>query len=212
MTEPQTSSESSSTAEEQIAATITLLLAGGLPLPEGTTLAAAVAALLLMLPDAPEAPVAEPVAEAVAGLVVRDQPPIPDAPVATQKAYRQNVAFRAHYAVNAVRRVAVDVVGGRSLAESIAAERSNWQAHLDASETRLTGARLNDAAAERWGPELGWYDTGRATTHTHEHQMASGNNYRVDIPPKETDGYLPAQRYKCDCVPGPPHENGRLLL
>jgi hypothetical protein len=194
-------------AEEGIAAAIALILAGQATLPDGMAPAAAIALLLARLPGLLE----EGVSAAVAALVTGPQIPKPTGSAAILAARASNISYRAHYAIGAAKRVAAGVGEGKSIAEAVRAERKYLRQHLEASRTRLAGARLNEAAAERWGPILSWNHTGRTETHRPSHVAADGANYRMGSAPAATGGMLPGQAPNCDCIPGPPIPNGRML-
>lgn len=212
---PREPSSQSEATEEEIAASIALILAGGIDLPSGATPLSAIAALLLLLPGFSQTSEDASVANAVARLVVDDAKPLPkltETNTALRRAHIDNLVYRAHYAINATKRVAASVVEGEDLRGALRGEGRFLHQHLEANRVRAAGAKLNDAAAERWGPVLGWNHTGKAHTHRPNHVAADGANYRVDSPPVSTDGMLPGMALHCDCIAGPPHPGGRMLV
>lgn len=202
-----------STLEEEIAAAIALILAGQV-VPE-VGVVAAIAALLTLLPGIPEADDTEgtegSVSRSVARLVVRDTPATSRRSGAEVRTSVSNLSYRAHYAIEAVKRVAERVRSGESIAEAFQGERRFYTQHLEANRRRVSAARMNDAAAERWGPVLSWNDTGRAKTHRPAHLAASGANFDLRSPPAATGFKLPGEEPNCDCVAGPPIQGARLL-
>jgi hypothetical protein len=201
---------SSSAEEEQIAFDIALILTGGVVLPPSTTPLAAISALLLLLPGLSGASGAS-VANAAARLVALDPPALPEEAGVLRAATLSNLSHRGHYAVAAFRRLAGSVARGDDLRQARRKEARFFAQHREAERMRTAGARLNDAAAERWGPILSWNDTGKAKTHRPSHLAADGKNYDVRRPPRSTGGILPGQAPNCDCVPGPPREGVEVM-
>lgn len=208
MTETQTRQTQPQQANEpEIAAAIALILAGGVSVPSVT---GAIAALLRMIPGMPDSgdgDVSVPVSRMVSRVTRGTGTPL-DGEVAVSAS---NLSYRAHYAIEAMKRVASDVSQGNTLKDALNAERINLTRHLEASETREAGARLNQAAAERWGPVLSWNHTGKSSTHRPSHVAANGANYDVRNPPQSTEGLLPGQAPHCDCLAGPPIPGARML-
>lgn len=194
----------SEATEAEIAAAIALILAGQVVVVSAV---GAIAALLALIPDLPEDDVSTPVARMVSR-IGRDTP---NALEGNLRANASNLSYRAHYAIEATKRIAGKVKNGDALRDALSAERTYLRQHLEASEVRTNGAALNEAAARRFGPLLGWVHTGRTHTHRPSHVAANGANYRIDRPPQATEGMLPGQALHCDCVPGPPFPNGRML-
>jgi hypothetical protein len=200
-------SQPQSSLEEEIAAAIALILAGQ-ALPNGVSMEAAIGRLLSVLPGA----LGADVSGSVARLVVADKPGVLRGSQATRATSIANLSYRAHYAIEAVKRVASKVSGGQGVADALRTERTHLSQHIEASKTRMAGARLNDAAAERWGPVLSWNHTGTSHTHRPSHVRAHGANFDVRNPPSSTDGMLPGMALHCDCVSGPPIDGARTLV
>lgn len=156
----------------------------------------------------------EGVALMAARLALGEDPPEPARPSAGEaerRAALDNLLFRAFYAVSALKRLAAaGTEGPDSLAFALARERVHAGAHVRASEARIRGARLNDAAAEKWGDTLGWAHTKVAQTHRPEHEAAHGKNFSVSNPPLSTGG-LPATLPGCDCVPRAPYPGAEMV-
>lgn len=201
-----------SSLESQIAAAIALVLAGRAA-PDVEP-AVVIASLLRLLPRVPETDEDGTVTSTVARLVVRHRPRLVERPAASaaRRASTQNLSYRAHYAIEADKRVAERVFSGEGVAGALEGERRHFLQHLEANRARSAGAKLNDAAAERWGPLLSWNHPGKTDTHRPSHVAANGANYRIDAPPVSTDGLLPGMALHCECVPGPPIQGARLLL
>lgn len=193
--------------EAEIAAAIALILAGQVVVTSATGAIAALLALIPGLPDLGEDDVSVPVAR----MVSRIRADVPNASEGQIRANASNLSYRAHYAIEAIKRIAGKVKNEEPLRDALRAERTYLRQHLEASEARTNGAALNEAAARRFGPVLGWVHTGRTHTHRPSHVAANGANYRIERPPAATEGMLPGQALHCDCVPGPPFPNGRML-
>lgn len=115
---------------------------------------------------------------------------------------------RAHYAARAARRVGRGVLGGKTLAEALEAERKNFKAHLRAQEQRSLSDEVTRAAAARYGRTLGWY-LGPNENHCRVCLTAAGNNYDALHPPRI--GIPGSVHMHCDCSPGASFPNGKLL-
>lgn len=198
-----------SPTEEEVAAAIALVLSGRLSPPDPES---AVASALLALPLLATLPNAlgGRVSRVTASLVLRDLPQRTDPGGALLAAHRDNLLYRAWYGVNAVSRIASKVAEGADLRAAVEAEDPYFAAHKLASEKRTAGARLNDAAAERFGPVLGWNHGSHGPNDRPHHVAANGLNFDVRNPPEETEG-LPATLTHCGCVPGPPKRGARML-
>jgi hypothetical protein len=206
---PPVQGEAQSISEEEVAAAIAAILAGQLALPAGVTLLAAITTLLGALPDAPDGPVTAATARAAARLVLEDPPKPPGRSEALRVAYADNLLYRAWYGVNAAKRLAASVSEGDDLRAALSKELAHYHRHREANAARTAGAKLNAAAAERWGPVLSWNHSGKEHFRPH-HKAADGKNYRVDRPPVSTEG-LPGTLLHCGCAPGPPKPNGEML-
>ena len=153
----------------------------------------------------------------VALLVVRDVPKPAGRPNGQLGAYADELVYRAMYGVNALKRLVDAAIGpeeGRQgrIERALSVEPSYFRAHKAAAEQRAKGRVFNDAAAERFGSNvLSWIHTERATTHRPSHEAAHGKNYRVDSPPKATEGMLPGMALHCDCLAGPPIPGAEIL-
>lgn len=214
MTETRTATRQpnqQSSAEEEIAGAIALLLAGSVAPPSGVTLAAAIAALLARLPDLPETDEIGAVSRSVSRLVVRDRPILRgDSRGSVLRAHTDNISYRAHYAIQAMRRVAENIKNGDALRDALHKEARPFQQHLEANKRRLTAARQVQAATERWGPVLRWVHPGHTDTHRPSHVAANGANFRADVPPTSTGGF-PGTLPNCECVAGAPNQGARML-
>jgi hypothetical protein len=188
---------------EEIAAAAAIAAA----LLDGSATPAAIAAILAPLLPAgiPSGSVDVP---GLSRIVLRDPPegPTPEGSGGgglEDLARTENLLHRGFYGVAALRRLAD---GG-----SLAAEGKLFGMHQEANEARLKGARLNDAAAEKWGNLLGWHHAGTARTHRPGHEAADGKNFDVTRQPPASTGAWPAMLPFCDCTPRAPYPNGRLL-
>ena len=212
MTERQANSRSPT--EEEVAAAIALVLSGRLSPPDPEAAVAFALSTLPALAALPSAPGGR-VSREAASLVLRDLPRRAGPGGALLAAHRDNLLYRAWYGVNAAKRVAASVLDGEGpvgerLRKALSAESPYFAAHKRASGKRTAGARLNDAAAERFGPILGWNHGSHGPNDRPHHVAANGLNFDVRNPPKETEG-LPATLTHCGCVPGPPRRGARML-
>lgn len=208
--QPKQTPQTSQASEGEIAAAIALILAGRVEVP---SVVGAIAALLRMIPGLPslsEDDVSLPVARMVSRISGATPKP-GDAQIAVNAA---NLSYRAHYAIEATKRVALKVADGAGPREALSTERTHLVQHLEASEARSSGAALNEAAAKRWGPVLSWRHAASrkgAANHRASHVAADGANFDVRNPPQSTDGMLPGQALHCDCLPGAPIPGARML-
>lgn len=174
-------------------------------------------ALAGLLPTSLSLALRADIAASVATLVLRDLPVPAKAVQGNTAASRDNLTYRALYAIAAQKRIAAAMAkdtGGsdeEKLSRALETEESYFKAHLGASERREKGEALNLAAAEIHGPILGWVHTGTSETHRPSHVKASGKNYRVESPPRATMRALPGTEPGCDCVPGPPFPNTEVM-
>lgn len=122
----------------------------------------------------------------------------------------ENVLRRAYYAIAATKRIGGATLGGKPLTEATKAERPHLQAHRRAGKERLAGAKMNDAASERWGDVLSWHHGPVTHASRHNHVAASGKNYRVSKPPTSTEG-LPGTLPGCGCTPSSPMPGAPLI-
>ena len=188
---------------EEIAAAIAALLGGLVVLSSATSLAAAVAAVLERLPERPQAPLARRVAR----LVVADLPVVQGASDTLRRAHIHNLILRAHYSINAVRRVArfaPDYVRA-----AFGKERRHYAAHREPERRRVAGARMVDAAVELHGPVLGWRHGHPKEPRPH-HAAADGKNFDARRVPLST-GALPGVLPGCTCTVTAPFEGAQTL-
>lgn len=138
------------------------------------------------------------------------------------RAQRSMEAFyRAAYVTNAAQRLQAAVddavaqapaeearqVSADALRAAVARERAYLAAHERARVRRMDAAEDVAAAADLWGPILGWY-THRDDRTTAECVAADGTNFRAAFPPViGWPGTLHGGT--CRCRPGPPHPGGR---
>ena len=202
--------------EEEIASAIALILAGGVTLPSGTTPLAAIAALLSLLPSLGDFAEDEPggsVANAVARLVVEDAPevsrPAEGLTGSLRRAQLDNLSYRAHYAIQAMRRISGAVVEGDDLRGALKSEGRYLTQHLEASRRRVAGAKMIDAAVELHGPVLGWKH-GHPNEPRPNHADADGANFEAGSVPTSTQA-LPGVLPGCTCTVVAPYPGGRML-
>ena len=196
-----------SQAEEEIAAAIALILAGGVVV---ASVAAAIASLLRLLPGLPDIEIDDltaSVGRMVSG-ITEGETGRSGGEISVSAA---NLSYRAHYAIEATKRIANSVSEGEGLRGALEGERRHLAQHLDACEARRTGAVMNEAAAERWGPLLSWNHPNTGKDHRPSHVAANGANFDVRRPPQSTEGMLPGQALNCHCSVGPPIPGGRML-
>lgn len=116
--------------------------------------------------------------------------------------------YRANYIVQASRRVQRKVQSGTPVRTALAQERAYFDQHLDASRNRIKKAKLVNAAAIRYGNELGWYAMMDAKTSA-ECRQANGKNFNVGERP--VIGYPGMVHPSCRCRPGPPHATSKTV-
>jgi hypothetical protein len=218
VTQPQTESrqsqdQNSSSIEEEIAAAIALILAGGVVLPPSTTPLAAISALLLLIPGLPSFAGSEAsgasVANAAARLAVTDTPRLPESSGALRTATVNNLSYRAHYAVEAMKRLAGSVASGEDLRGALRKEARYLAQHREAERRRTAGAKMVEAATELHGPILGWKH-GHPREPRPAHLRADGMNFDATRIPAST-GAMPGVLPGCTCTVVAPFENGRML-
>ena len=115
---------------------------------------------------------------------------------------------RAAYGINAVRRVAGKVAAGEPVADALARERPNFEAHQAAGKQRVQADRDLEAARRKHGPVLGWY-LGPNENHCEICPPLAGNNFHADRPPAvgPPGGVHP----NCKCRAGAKHPAGRMI-
>jgi hypothetical protein len=206
MATAQTSAKTQeASAEEEIAAAIALILAGSVSTPRPPV--EVIAGLLALIPGLPD--IDFDVRARVARLVARDNIVAPKGSGGILRAYQDNIAHAAHYAVNATKRVAANITDGAKIDAALRGEARHLAQHLDANRRRLAGARMIEAASELHGPLLGWKH-GHPKEPRPNHAAADGANFRVGSVPLAT-GALPGVLPGCTCTVTAPHENGRML-
>lgn len=191
-----------------MAAAIALILMGEASVPDSED---AIAALLALLAPTFLAPALRGgLSRETASLVLRDPLPPPGGGNVLLAASRAEFTYRAAYGLAALGRLVETVIGGQGLSAWRKSEAGYFTAHMDASETRLAGARLNDAAASRYGNVLSWNHGPNGPNDRPHHANAHGANFDATRPPKETQG-LPSMLPHCNCSPGPPRRGARML-
>lgn len=191
-----------SATEEEVAFAIAQLLLDQIEAPDKT--AAVVAALhaLGLFSEASEASRANEIAE----LVLRPLPAFSSG-TAESRAARDNALWRGEYAVAAAKRLSQ----AADTEKALRTEESYFEAHLNAGKRRIAGARINDAAVERYGNVLSWHHTKGPVNAREHHLKADGANYDASGEPPHETGAWPGQLPNCGCVPGPPKAGARLL-
>jgi hypothetical protein len=140
----------------------------------------------------------------------RPSPPVIPLQPATRAVFRDGPTYRAHYLVNAAKRILnAAAPGGQSLGDAVDAERRYFAQHRTAQVQREQAAARIDAAANSYGPLVGWYSR-RDDRVTPACEWADGKNFHPAEPP--TIG-MPGMGVHagCRCYPGPPHEGGELI-
>lgn len=207
------SRQQDSLREEEVALAIALILAEKIDVPNPLP----VIAFLIMglFPLSISRPLRERLSDGVAQMVLRDAPKPTGKGQAEMVALEKEYAYRAHYALQAqarLTRAAQGVEDGRAerIGRAQAIEARYFDAHKEARDSRMKGARLNDAAAQIYGDVLSWHHGPLTPNDRENHVAAHGHNFRVSDPPKQTFG-LPATLPHCKCVPGPPRPSAPML-
>jgi hypothetical protein len=113
-------------------------------------------------------------------------------------AHRKNRLYRAAYLLNAATRLA----SADDFKAALEREKKLFAAHLEASKRRIEAAKKSQAAADRYGPVLGWGGILDDRT-TPDCRWLIGKNYQATKPP---GGLHPGARHaRCRCFPVPPH-------
>lgn len=115
---------------------------------------------------------------------------IPSATASAESA-KMEAAFRAHYVLNATRRIAA---GG-----TLEAEQGFFNQHLEAVKQRRKTASAVDRARMRYGTTLGWHAVMDSRT-SPECREANGKNFDAGRMP--AIGYPGAVHPSCRCKPG----------
>lgn len=140
----------------------------------------------------------------------RPSPPVIPLQPSTRQVFRDGPTYRAHYLVNAAKRIVnATAPGGQSLGDAVDAERRYFNQHRTAQVQREQAAARIDAAANSYGQLLGWRAVLDDRT-TPECRAADGKNFYADHPPAIG---LPGLKHagNCRCYPGPPHEGAPLV-
>ena len=119
------------------------------------------------------------------------------------------LTYRAHYAIQAARRMTESIRGGASVEEARTKEATYFARHREAVRQRDAARRMVEAAQDRYGPVLGWRH-GNPKEPRPSHLAADGANFRADRVPTST-GALPGVLPNCTCVPTAPFPGARML-
>lgn len=141
-------------------------------------------------------------------------PGLPDIELPDAPRLRDNPSIRegirsALFGLNAARRVARDVLKGKSVSESLAKERKNYDLHKEAQRQRRAVDSMISGAIEVYGPILSWHAVERETSRP-SHLRANGKNWDARRTPTQTGG-RPGELPNCLCYVGPPIPGARLL-
>lgn len=121
----------------------------------------------------------------------------------------ENLIHRAHFAIEATRRVTQRVVAGKGVGQAIRMEARNFARHLQANKQRDMAERMELSAMERYGPIGGWHH-GDPKEPRPSHLAAHGKNYVLGTVPLST-GAKPGAEPGCTCSIVAPYENGEML-
>lgn len=198
------------TEEEVAAAIAAMLLASTVP-PAG-----AVAALLLLLvPRGIPVGIRGQIASDAASFIPDSLPRPRRASPSLTNTYLENILFRAHYAIRALQRLSTAVMQRTDedmrarLKKALMREEWYFARHREASRRRIAAAKAVDAAAELYGPLLGWRH-GDPQEPRLTHLAADGKNFRAGTVPAST-GALPGALPGCTCSVVPPFKNARMV-
>jgi hypothetical protein len=197
--------ETLSPTEKAAAIEIADILAGTIVAPNPPL---AISLLLLgLIPAFLPSPIRVQISGDIASVVVH-QIGAPKASGAILVAHRGNLAYRALYAVTAVKRLVKAVRGPgeegveERLTKAFRVERSYLEGHLNASKRRTQQAEMINAAMEVYGPILSWRAVKRETSRPN-HLKADGSNFDARRIPVTTGAY-PGVLPNCLCSWGPP--------
>jgi hypothetical protein len=203
-----------SPTEQEVAALVAAILAGSESAPNPPL--AIAEALLNLLPAFLPSDVKVRISADVARLVSDGQLEQSGGSQAIVVAQRSNLAYRALYAVQAVRRL-VEAVRGPSeesvterLNKAFGEERRFLGQHLAQSKSRAEKGAVLQALANAYGNELSWNHRDIGLTHRPSHTRASGKNFDIREVPKST-GSLPGMEPGCHCFAGPPIPGARQI-
>jgi hypothetical protein len=203
-----------SSTEEEVAALVAAILAGSVVVPNPAL--AIAEALLNLIPSFLPSAIKVRISADIARLVVQDQPTPTNRTGANLAASQSNLAYRALYAVSAVKRLVKAIRGPGEesvedrLTKALSAERSYLEGHLNASRRRTQQAAVLDAMVNAHGPVLSWNHRDIGKTHRPSHLRADGSNFDIRTVPRSTEafpGFLPG----CHCFAAPPIPGARKL-
>lgn len=140
----------------------------------------------------------------------RPSPPVIPLQPSTRAVFRDGPTYRAHYLVNAAKRILVAATpGGQTLGDAVDKEQRYFRQHQTAQVVREQAAARIDAAANSYGQLLGWHAVLDDRT-TPECRDADGKNFYASRPPAIG---LPGLKHagNCRCYPGPPHDGAQLV-
>lgn len=120
-----------------------------------------------------------------------------------------SVIYRAHYAIEAAKRLTVSLQSGASLDEARRKEAPYFAKHREAMRQRDAARRMVEAAQDRYGPVLGWRH-GNSKEPRLNHLAADGQNFDSRHTPVST-GALPGVLPGCTCTVTAPFDNARML-
>lgn len=191
--------------EEEIAAAIAILLAGGAPET------ALVALLLRFVSGDLKRADRQEIARKTARLIVSALPEAPIRPGETQRAALEDSYLRrAHYALQAQNRLEANISGSREEWEkALDAEARYFALHQHKNDRAMRSAKVVDAAMEAYGRTLGWYSVIRPTSRPN-HARAHAHNFIAGTIPRETEA-LPGVLAGCLCAVGPPIPGAKLI-
>lgn len=121
---------------------------------------------------------------------------------ATLESEKLEATFRAHYVLQAAKRLEAAREAGTPRRVAIERERQYFNQHIAAVANRFKSAQQVDQAAQEHGPVLGWYAKMDTKTSA-ECRAANGKNFTVtSMPPI---GYPGAVHPHCRCRAGRRH-------
>ena len=120
-----------------------------------------------------------------------------------------SVIYRAHYAVQAAKRLTVSLRSGKTIQEAREKEAPFFARHREAIKRRDAATRMRDAAMDRFGPILNWKH-GDPKEPRPSHLAADGMNFDAREVPTST-GAHPGVLPGCTCSVGAPVEGAKML-
>lgn len=209
--EQQTQTQQQPTEEEMAAAIAAMLIVSTTVPPAG-----AVAALLLVLvPRTIPVGIRNQIAADAASFIPDSLPRLRRASPALKNAYLENILFRAHYSIRALKRLSTAVMVRTDedmlvrLKKALVLEEWYFARHREASRRRIAAVKAVDAAERLYGPLLGWRH-GDPQEPRLTHLAADGKNFRAGTVPTST-GALPGALPGCTCSVVPPFRNARMV-